>query len=46
MQSKDDDIEYLRKEYYQMLKNQLEKGNNGIIKLKYLTFSIIFNFFY
>lgn len=40
MQSKDDDIEYLRKEYYQMLKNQLEKGNNGIIKLKYLTFSI------
>ncbi len=27
-------------EYYQMLKNQLEKGNNGIVKLKYLTFSV------
>ena len=38
--SKYDDIDYLRKEFYQMLKNQLEKGNNGIVKLKYLTFSV------
>lgn len=38
--SKDDNIEHLRKEYYKMLKNQLEKGNNGIVKLKYLTFSV------
>ena len=37
---KNDNIDYLREEYYQMLKNQLEKGNNGIVKLKYLTFSI------
>lgn len=40
IQSKNDNIEHLRKEYYQMLKNQLEKGNNGIVKLKYLTFSV------
>ncbi len=37
---KNDNIDYLREEYYQMLKNQLEKGNNGIVRLKYLTFSV------
>ena len=40
IQMKNDNIDYLREEYYQMLKNQLEKGNNGILRLKYLTFSI------
>lgn len=40
IKKQNDNIDYLRNEYYQMLKNQIEKGNNGIIKLKYLTFSI------
>lgn len=40
IKKQNDDINYLRDEYYQMLKNQLEKGNNGIVKLKYLTFSV------
>lgn len=35
-----DDFNYLRKEYLEMLKNQLEKGNNGIVRIKYITFSI------
>ena len=30
----------IRKEYADMLKNQLEKGNNGLEKCKYITFSI------
>ena len=37
---KNDSMDYLRKEYITMLKNQLEKGNNGIVRLKYLTFSV------
>ena len=40
IKSKDDSIEHLRKEYYQMLKNQAEKGNNGIKKRKFVTFSV------
>ena len=30
----------LRVEYSQMLQNQLERGNNGLVKSKYLTFGI------
>ena len=30
----------LRIEYSQMLQNQLERGNNGLVKSKYLTFGI------
>ena len=37
---KGDSYDSIRAEYTQMLKNQLAKGNNGLIKTKYLTFSI------
>ena len=30
----------IRSEYAGMLKNQLSKGNNGLVKHKYITFSI------
>ncbi|MCD7986293.1 MAG: conjugal transfer protein TraE, partial [Klebsiella quasipneumoniae] len=35
-----DDFDYIRKEYRDMLGAQLEKGNNGIVKTKYITVSI------
>jgi len=35
-----DDFDAIRREYTEMLKNQLAKGNNGLIKTKYLTFTI------
>lgn len=35
-----DDFDSIREEYTQMLQNQLAKGNNGLIKTKYLTFGI------
>ncbi len=35
-----DDFDKLRTEYTTMLQNQLAKGNNGLIKSKYLTFGI------
>lgn len=35
-----DDFDDVRMEYAQMLKNQLAKGNNGLLKTKYITFSI------
>jgi len=35
-----DDFDSLRAEYTEMLQNQLAKGNNGLIKTKYLTFGI------
>ena len=35
-----DDFDSIRVEYMTMLQNQLAKGNNGLIKTKYLTFSI------
>ncbi len=38
--SQDDDFDSLRAEYTEMLQNQLSKGNNGLIKTKYLTFGI------
>ena len=37
---KDDKYNDLRKEYSEMLKNRLNEGNNGIIKSRYITFSI------
>lgn len=37
---KGDDFDSLRTEYAEMLRNQLSKGNNGLIKTKYLTFGI------
>ena len=35
-----DDLDSIRVEYMTMLQNQLAKGNNGLIKTKYLTFGI------
>ena len=37
---KKDEYNHLRSEYSNMLKNQLERGNNGLTKTKYLTFGI------
>ena len=36
----DDAFNSIRNEYTGMLKNQLSKGNNGLVKHKYITFSI------
>ncbi len=36
----DDDFNEIRTEYAQMLKSQLAKGNNGLVKTKYITFGI------
>ena len=35
-----DDFDSIRTEYTEMLHNQLAKGNNGLVKTKYLTFGI------
>ncbi len=35
-----DKFDDIRMEYAQMLQNQLEKGNNGLIRTKFITFSI------
>ncbi len=35
-----DDFDSIRQEYTEMLQNQLAKGNNGLIKTKYLTFGV------
>ena len=35
-----DDFNSIRTEYSDMLKSQLAKGNNGLVKHKYITFSI------
>ena len=35
-----DNFDSIRKEYTEMLQNQLARGNNGLIKSKYLTFGI------
>ena len=35
-----DEFDSIRTEYTEMLRNQLSKGNNGLMKTKYLTFSI------
>jgi len=38
--AQDDDFNDIRREYSEMLKNQLAKGNNGLVKTKYITFGI------
>ena len=35
-----DEFDSIRKEYAEMLQNQLARGNNGLVKTKYLTFGI------
>ncbi len=40
IQPQNDQFDEVRMEYAQMLKNQLAKGNNGLVKTKYITFSI------
>ena len=37
---KEDGFDDIRKEYAEMLQNQLAKGNNGLVKTKYITFGI------
>ena len=37
---RDDGYDDIRKEYAEMLQNQLAKGNNGLVKTKYITFGI------
>jgi len=37
---REDDYNSIRREYVDMLKNQLAKGNNGLVKQKYITFGI------
>ena len=36
----DDEFNSIRREYVEMLKSQLAKGNNGLVKSKYVTFGI------
>ena len=38
--AQDDAFNSIRTEYRDMLKNQLAKGNNGLVKAKYITFAI------
>ncbi|MGO1581363.1 MAG: VirB4-like conjugal transfer ATPase, CD1110 family [Peptoniphilaceae bacterium] len=40
IQEQEDDFNDIRTEYSDMLKNQLSKGNNGLVKTKYITFGI------
>ncbi|MCD8248660.1 MAG: ATP-binding protein, partial [Lachnospiraceae bacterium] len=40
IEPQDDAYDDVRMEYAQMLQNQLAKGNNGLLKSKYITFSI------
>ena len=35
-----DDFDNIRQEYTEMLRNQLARGNNGLIKTKYLSFGV------
>ena len=37
---REDDFNSIRREYADMLKTQLAKGNNGLVKTKYITFGI------
>ena len=38
--SQGDDFDNIREEYTEMLRGQLARGNNGLVKTKYLTFGI------
>ena len=40
IEDKDDKYNKIRREYSEMLKTQLSKGNNGLIKSKYITFGV------
>ena len=40
IENQNDHFDDIRKEYSEMLQNQLAKGNNGLLKTKYITFSI------
>lgn len=40
IEDRNDTFNDIREEYRTMLKNQIERGNNGIIKTKYITFTI------
>ena len=40
IKSQNDDFDGIRAEYTEMLKNQLARGNNGIVRKKYITFGI------
>lgn len=35
-----DDLDEIREEYQNMIRDQLEKGNNGLVRRKYITFTI------
>jgi len=37
---RDDEYNSIRREYAEMMKNQLAKGNNGLVRRKYITFGI------
>ena len=37
---RDDGFQSIRNEYQKMLSDQLSKGNNGLVKLKFVTFSV------
>ena len=38
--NQDDEFNSIRLEYAEMLKTQLAKGNNGLVKMKYITFGV------
>ena len=40
IKARDDEFNDIREEYTEMLKGQLERGNNGIVRKKYITFGI------
>ncbi len=40
IQARNDAFQTIRNEYTAMLKDQLAKGNNGLVKAKYITFSV------
>ncbi len=40
IEAQNDEFDSIRQEYTDMLQNQLAKGNNGLIKTKYLTFGV------
>ena len=40
IEDQDDEFNDIRQEFVEMLRNQLERGNNGLVRLKYLTFGV------
>lgn len=40
LETQDDGFNDIREEYSEMLKNQLAKGNNGLVKTKFITFGV------